>query len=88
MQGAEALFGTGVAAIMVALVVSLPVIIVSMVVGLAASIFQGLTQIQDHALGFVPRLLAVLLTLALAAPWMGSHVSRFAVETLRLIATF
>ena len=88
MQGAETLFEAGVAAIMVALVVSLPVVIVSLVVGLAASFFQGLTQIQDHTIGFVPRLLAVMITLALAAPWMGSQVTRFAEETLRLISTF
>ena len=88
MPGADALFEIGVAAIMVALVVSLPVILVSLVVGLASSFFQGLTQIQDHTLGFVPRLLAVIITLAITAPWMGSQVSRFAAETLRLIATF
>jgi len=67
MNGIEALFEMGMSATLLAVIVSLPVLAVSLAVGFTASFFQGLTQVQDHTLTFVPRLLAVLLALALAA---------------------
>jgi flagellar biosynthetic protein FliQ len=38
---------------------------------------QATTQIQDHTLTFVPKLVAVLATLAVAGPWIGSQLVRF-----------
>ena len=64
MYGTQSLFELSVAAILVALLVSLPALVTSLLVGFAASFFQGVTQVQDHTLTFVPRLLAVLLVLA------------------------
>jgi len=59
------------------LLVSLPPILASLVVGLAVSLVQATTQIQDHTLTFVPKLVAVLATLAVAGPWIGSQLVRF-----------
>lgn len=47
-----------------------PVLLVALVVGLAVSLFQAVTQINESTLSFLPKLLAVLATLALAGPWM------------------
>ena len=47
-----------------------PVLLVSVVVGLAISIFQSVTQIQEATLTFVPKIFAALLTLMLLMPWM------------------
>ena len=47
-----------------------PVLVVSVVVGLAISIFQSVTQIQEATLTFVPKIFAALLTLMLLMPWM------------------
>ena len=47
-----------------------PVLLVSVVVGLAISIFQSVTQIQEATLTFVPKILVALLTLMLLMPWM------------------
>ena len=47
-----------------------PVLLVSVVVGLAISIFQSVTQIQESTLTFVPKIFAALLTLMLLMPWM------------------
>lgn len=47
-----------------------PVLIVSVVVGLAISIFQSVTQIQEATLTFVPKIFAAILTLILLMPWM------------------
>ena len=47
-----------------------PVLLISVVVGLAISIFQSVTQIQEATLTFVPKIFAALLTIMLLMPWM------------------
>lgn len=56
--------------IYVLVLISAPLMLVALVVGLVISILQALTQIQETTLSFVPKLLAMLLTLALAMPFM------------------
>ena len=50
--------------------VSLPILIVSLVVGLLIALFQALTQIQEVTLTFVPKIVAVFLSLLLFLPFM------------------
>jgi flagellar biosynthesis protein FliQ len=57
-------------ALEVALLVSAPLFIAALVVGLIVSIFQAATQINEATLSFVPKLIAIFLTLILAGPWM------------------
>jgi flagellar biosynthetic protein FliQ len=52
-------------------VVSSPLMIVGLVVGVAISLLQALTQIQEQTLVFVPKILAIFLTLILALPFMA-----------------
>lgn len=59
------------------LLVSAPPVLASLVVGLAVSLLQATTQLQDHTLTFVPKLVAVLATLAIAGPWIGAQLVRF-----------
>lgn len=73
-----ALLELGRQALWLTLVVSAPVILVALGVGFLVSVLQAATQIQEFTLSFVPKILAVLLTLALAAPWMGEQLVRFA----------
>ncbi len=47
-----------------------PVMLVSMMVGLAIALFQALTQIQEMTLTFVPKIVAVFLTIMICLPWM------------------
>jgi flagellar biosynthetic protein FliQ len=54
----------------VTLLVAMPMLVVSLVVGLAVSLFQVATSLQDVTLTFVPKILAVGLTLLFAAHWM------------------
>ena len=63
-----------------ALLVSLPVLAVSAVVGLVSAIFQAATQVQDAAIGYFPKFVAVTVTLALMGPWMGRQVLAFALR--------
>lgn len=52
------------------LMVSLPILLTVLVVGLGVSIFQAITQIHEATLAFVPKLVAAVLVFALAGPWM------------------
>ncbi len=56
------------------LIVVSPALIVSLVVGLIISVFQAITQINEQTLTFVPKILAVFLTLAITFPWMIQKV--------------
>jgi len=57
-------------AIALTLLLSGPLLIASLVVGLLVSIFQAATQIQEQTLTFVPKLVAILLTLLVLGGWM------------------
>lgn len=52
------------------LILSTPILVVSMVVGLLISVFQAVTQIQEATLTFVPKIIAGILTLIILLPWM------------------
>ena len=57
-------------ALEVTLLVSAPLFIAALVTGLVVSIFQAATQINETTLSFVPKLVAIFLTLVVAGPWM------------------
>jgi flagellar biosynthetic protein FliQ len=59
-------------ALMVLLLVSAPLLLVALAVGLVVSIFQAATQINEMTLSFIPKLVAVFVTLIVAGPWMMS----------------
>ncbi len=52
------------------LLLSSPVLVISMVVGLLISIFQAVTQIQESTLTFVPKIIVGVITMILLLPWM------------------
>lgn len=56
--------------IMLIMFISAPILLSAIVVGLAISIIQSVTQIQEQTLTFVPKIFAALLVLVIAAPWM------------------
>ncbi len=60
--------------------VSLPVLLVSLCVGLIISVFQTVTSIQEQTLTFVPKIVAVFLALILLGNWMISAVVDFMIE--------
>jgi flagellar biosynthetic protein FliQ len=57
-------------ALEVTLLISAPLFIAALVTGLIISIFQAATQINEATLSFVPKLIAIFLTLIVAGPWM------------------
>jgi flagellar biosynthesis protein FliQ len=66
----ESVMTIGRAALEITILVSAPVLLVTLIVGLTVSVFQAATQINDPSLSFIPKVLAVLITFALAGPWM------------------
>jgi flagellar biosynthetic protein FliQ len=65
-------------ALIVALVVSLPVLVVAVAVGLITAILQSATQVQDQSVSAVPRLVACAIALLALAGWMVSKLVSFA----------
>ncbi len=72
------LMGLARQAIELTLLISLPMLGIGLVVGLAVSIFQAVTQIQEMTLTFVPKIVTVLLGLLLFGPWMIRKMTAFA----------
>jgi flagellar biosynthesis protein FliQ len=73
----DAVVGLMAEAIKVTLLVSAPMLIVGLVVGVLISLFQAVTQIQEMTLVFVPKIVAVMITLVAALPWMISLMMTF-----------
>lgn len=69
-------------AIDITLLIATPLLGVALAVGLLISIFQAATQINEQTLSFIPKLLAIFVTLALAGPWMLTILSDYFREVL------
>jgi len=64
-------------AIILTIEISLPALMVGLIVGVAVALVQALTQIQEQTLVFVPKLIAIFLTLFVALPAMGMALGNF-----------
>ncbi len=64
-------------AVMVLIMVSAPMLLAGLVVGLLVSIFQAATQINEMTLTFIPKLVVTFLVLVLAGPWMLSVLTDY-----------
>ena len=74
-------------AVMLALLVSAPLLAVALGVGLVVSVVQAVTQIQEQTLSFVPKLLAVAAVFLVALPWMLQMMVKYTVELFRSLPT-
>lgn len=61
----------------VALKLSLPLLLSGLVVGLIVSVFQAVTQIQEMTLSFIPKILAMVVVIVVAGPWMLGQMTSF-----------
>jgi flagellar biosynthetic protein FliQ len=75
-------------AFLTALTLALPLLVVSLAVGLTISIFQAATQIQEQTMTFVPKLIVVGLVLVLLAPLMMATMREYMVEHFRNVLNF
>ena len=69
----------------VAVLTAAPMLLAGLVVGLAVSIFQAVTQIQEMTLAFIPKILAIVISVALFFPWMLQVVVTFSSNLIQNI---
>ena len=81
----QAVLTFGREALTLLLMISLPVLLTVLVVGLVVSIFQAVTQINENTLSFVPKLMAAVLGCEIAGPWMLTNVVDFIRRTIEII---
>lgn len=70
------------------LLLGLPSLIVSMIIGLIISIFQAVTQISDASLSFVPKMIIVSVFIVISLPWIGDNIEGYTLELWNLIIEF
>lgn len=70
----------------VTLMISAPLLLVALGVGLIVSIFQAATQINETTLSFIPKLVGIFVTLIIAGPWMLSVLGDYMREVFTSIA--
>ena len=56
--------------ILIAMELSMPILLLSLVVGVIVSLFQAVTQIQEQTLTFVPKIIVLVVALVVLGPWM------------------
>jgi flagellar biosynthetic protein FliQ len=74
--------------LMLTLVLSSPVLILGMVIGVLISIFQTATSIQEQSLTFVPKILLTVLALIGLGPWMLGQLMQFAIKLMGQLQVF
>lgn len=75
-------------AIMVIIKLSAPLLGIALIVGLAISIFQATTQIQEQTLSFVPKILAIFLSLFIFGSWMMTVLKEYTLGLYENILRF
>ncbi|ACB84993.1 flagellar biosynthesis protein FliQ [Natranaerobius thermophilus] len=75
-------------ALITVLLAAAPMLASALIVGLMVSIFQATTQIQEQTLAFVPKIVAVLLSVAFFGPWMYTLLTEFAINIFSNINQF
>ena len=75
-------------ALVTAMIVSLPLLGATLIVGILISIFQAVTSIQEMTLTFIPKILVVAAILYFLGPWMGQILLTFSAELLGNLPAF
>ena len=72
----------------IALMLALPALLTGMFIGLAVSIFQATTQINEMTLSFIPKILGVIIVIILTMPWMLNEMIDFATHIFNMVPEF
>lgn len=83
----EFVISVGREAMQVAFLLAAPPLITALVVGLAVSIFQAVTQIQEMTLAIIPKMVAILISLIVAFPWLLETLTTYTTSVFRSIPT-
>ncbi len=82
---AQQVFTLGQQGLYMLMLVAAPILIVVLLVGVVISVIQAATQINEATLSFVPKVVAAILTLAVAGPWMVTQLVEYIQRTLQAI---
>lgn len=82
------LIALGIETFKVALILALPGLLVGMFIGLAVSIFQATTQINEMTLSFIPKIIGVVIIIILTMPWMLNTITDFATNIFNMMPAF
>jgi flagellar biosynthesis protein FliQ len=83
----QQVFTFGQQGLFILLMVSAPVLLVVLAIGLVVSVFQAATQINEATLSFVPKIVGAVAVLAVAGPWMMTTLVEYIQRTLQAIPT-
>lgn len=72
-------------AIFLLIKISMPILLVALFVGLIVSLFQALTQIQEPTLSFVPKIVAIFITMLISMHFIGSSLEQFNETIMNMI---
>ncbi|MFN7836288.1 MAG: type III secretion system export apparatus subunit SctS [Burkholderiaceae bacterium] len=75
-------------ALILSLMMSLPIVIVSVAIGLIVGFIQAVMQLQDQSLPFALKLIASVVVLALAGPWMSSQLIQYSDNLFSQLSSF
>jgi len=67
------------------LILSAPILLIGLVVGLIVSVLQATTSIQEQTLTFVPKIAAILLALVFFGPWMFASLAQYTIQLFQQI---
>jgi flagellar biosynthesis protein FliQ len=81
-MNADAVMQIGRDALWIAALLSAPILLTALGIGLLIGIFQAATQIQEMTLSFIPKLIGVAAVLVLAGPWMLTLITEWVTELL------
>lgn len=67
-------------ALYIVILTSAPMLLIGLIVGLIVSIFQTVTSIQEQTLAFVPKIIAVFVSIIIFGPWIGTQMKDMFIE--------
>jgi len=66
--------------LVLALLISAPMLVIGLIVGIVISLLQAVTQIQEQTLSFIPKIIAMVVSAIVLMPWMGHRLMMYAAE--------
>jgi len=69
--------------LLLALIISAPMLLIGLLVGIVVSLLQAVTQIQEQTLSFIPKIAAMITAAVLLMPWIGKHLLEYAALMFR-----
>ena len=87
-MGVETVIGIGRGALLLTLSLAGPVLLFGLIAGIAVSIFQAVTQINEMTLTFIPKIAATIAALTLFGPWMLTRLIAFTTTLFQSLPTY